>query len=176
VTQYAFSFDVTRCCGCFACVVACQDQNDFVAGETVAFRHVTKHEEGAHPEARIAFLSLSCQHCGDAPCIVVCPTGAISRQPEDGVVLVDRNLCVGCHSCELACPFGAPKFPEDGKMAKCDLCAVRREQGLKPACVRICPVKALDYGPIEALSEKKAETASVRILKSLVCAISGKGQ
>ena len=151
-----------------ACVVACQDQNDFVAGETVAFRHVTKHEAGAYPEAHIAHLSLSCQHCGDAPCLMVCPMRAISRRPEDGVVLVDRDLCVGCHSCELACPFGAPKFPEDGKMSKCDLCHIRRDHGMKPACVRVCPVQALDCGPIEEFSEKKAEKASVRILKSLI--------
>ena len=169
VTQYAFSFDVSRCSGCMACVVACQDQNDFVAGETVAFRHVTKHEAGTYPEVHIAHLSLSCQHCGDAPCLMVCPMRAISRRPDDGVVLVDRNLCVGCHSCELACPFGAPKFPEDGKMSKCDLCHIRRDQGMKPACVRGCPVQALDCGPIEELSRKKTEAASVRILQSLVC-------
>jgi anaerobic dimethyl sulfoxide reductase subunit B (iron-sulfur subunit) len=170
VTQYAFSFDVSRCSGCFACVVACQDQNDFTAGEAVAFRHVTKYEAGFYPEAKLAYLSLACQHCGDAPCIVVCPMRAISRRPEDGAVLVDRDLCVGCHSCELACPFGATKFSENGKMTKCDLCYIRRDHGLQPACVRVCPTQALTYGPIEALSEKKAETASVRILRSLICA------
>lgn len=169
MTQFAFSFDVSRCSGCMACVVACQDQNDFAAGDTVSFRHVTKLETGTCPEAHIAHLSLSCQHCGDAPCLVVCPMRAISRRPEDGTVLVDRDLCVGCHSCELACPFGAPKFPEDGKMSKCDLCYIRRDHGMKPACVQVCPVQALDCGPIEELSQKKAETASVRILKSLVC-------
>ncbi|MDA8124495.1 MAG: 4Fe-4S dicluster domain-containing protein [Deltaproteobacteria bacterium] len=176
MTQYAFSFDVARCSGCNACVLACQDQNDFVAGEAVAYRHVTKHEAGAYPEAHLAHLSLSCQHCGDAPCLVVCPVGAISRRADDGAVLVNRHLCVGCHSCELACPFGAPKFPEDGKMAKCDFCTVRQAQGLKPACVRVCPARALDYGPIERLSEKKAESASVLILKSLVCATGPKGE
>ncbi|MEI7672871.1 MAG: 4Fe-4S dicluster domain-containing protein, partial [Deltaproteobacteria bacterium] len=113
-------------------------------------------------------FSLSCQHCGDATCLVVCPTGAISRRSEDGAVLVNRDLCVGCHSCELACPFGAPKFAKDGKMAKCDLCSVRREEGLKPACVRVCPTLALDAGPIEELSIKKAEKASIVILKSLI--------
>jgi anaerobic dimethyl sulfoxide reductase subunit B len=168
MTQYAFSFEVSRCCGCFACVVACQDQNDFAAGETVAFRHVTTYETGVHPEAKLVYLSLACQHCGDAPCIVVCPMRAISRRPEDGAVLVDRDLCVGCHSCELACPFGAPKFSENGKMNKCDLCYVRRDRGMHPACVRVCPTGALNYGPIEELSEKKAETAAVRILKSLL--------
>ncbi len=88
-------------------------------------------------------------------------------------MLVDRDLCVGCHSCELACPFGAPKFPEDGKMAKCDLCRVEEQHDLKPACVRVCPAQALDVGPIEELSKKKAEKASITILKSLVVASEG---
>jgi DMSO reductase iron-sulfur subunit len=168
MSQYAFSFDVSRCSGCMACVVACQDQNDFAADEVVAFRHVTGYESGAYPSAQISFLSLSCQHCGDATCLPVCPTGALFRRPEDGIVLVNRDLCIGCHSCELACPFGAPKFPEDGKMAKCDLCHVRMEHGMKPACVLVCPAQALDVGPIEELSMKKTERASIMILKSLV--------
>jgi len=169
VSQYAFAFDVARCSGCLACVVACQDQNDWAADGVVAFRQVTKHEAGGGPETRILHLSLSCQHCGDAACIVVCPMRAISRRDSDGAVLVDRDLCVGCHSCELACPFGAPKFPDDGKMSKCDMCYVRRDHELVPACVRVCPVQAIACGPIEKLSEQKTEKASVRILKSLIC-------
>jgi DMSO reductase iron-sulfur subunit len=171
VNQYAFSFDVSRCSGCMACVAACQDQNDFVSDDTVAFRHVTRYEEGEYPSSRIFCLSLSCQQCGDAPCLMVCPAGAISRRSEDGVVLVDRDLCIGCHSCELACPFGAPKFPGDGKMAKCDLCTIRRGHGLKPACVLVCPAQALDAGPIEELSSKNAGKASITILKSLISTI-----
>lgn len=166
--QYAFSFDVSRCSGCMACVVACQDQNDFVAGDEASFRHVTRYEAGAYPVARISYFSLSCQQCGDATCLAVCPTGAIDRRPEDGVVLVNRDLCIGCHSCELACPFGAPKFAQDGKMAKCDLCYVRREHELKPACVLVCPVQAIDVGPLEELSKQKAEKASLVILRSLI--------
>ena len=164
---YAFSFDVSRCSGCMACVVACQDQNDFVAGE-VAFRHVTRYEDGSYPGVNIFYFSLACQHCGDAPCVMVCPTGAIFQREDDGFVLVDRDLCVGCHSCELACPFGAPKFSGDGKMAKCDLCQSRMDHGLTPACVRVCPTRALGVGPIEELSHNKAEKASVKILKSLI--------
>jgi anaerobic dimethyl sulfoxide reductase subunit B len=167
MSQYGFSFDVSKCSGCMACVVACQDQNDFVADDQVTFRHVTKYEEGEYPQARIFHFSLACQHCGDAPCLIVCPTGAISRRKEDGSVIVDRDLCVGCHSCELACPFGAPGFPENGKMAKCDLCYIRREYDLSPACVRACPARALEVGPLEELSKKKAETASVMILKAI---------
>ena len=61
MAQLAFSFDVSRCSGCYACVVACQDQNDFVGGD-VAFRHVTVHEQGKYPNAKIYSLSISCFH------------------------------------------------------------------------------------------------------------------
>lgn len=175
MTQYAFSLDVTRCSGCSACVVACQDQNDRDGRETVAFRHVTTHEAGAYPEAHVAHLSMACQHCGDAPCIVVCPTRAIVRREADGAILVDRNLCIGCHSCELACPFGAPQFLDDGRMAKCDLCHVRQDHGLTPACVRVCPTHALVCGPVEDLSARKARAASVRILEALVRSMAPEG-
>src|SRR5512139_1819700 len=97
--QFAFSFDVRRCSGCMACVVACQDQNDQGADGTIALRHVTKLETGSYPAARIDHVSLSCQHCGDAPCITACPTTAIQREGEDGAVVVDRGRCLGCHSC-----------------------------------------------------------------------------
>jgi anaerobic dimethyl sulfoxide reductase subunit B (iron-sulfur subunit) len=92
---------------------------------------------------------------------------AIFRRPEDGTVLVNRDMCVGCRSCELACPIGAPKFPEDGKMAKCDLCYIRRDNGMKPACVSICPTGALDFGSIREIGDKMREKASVRMLENL---------
>jgi len=165
--QLVFSFDVSRCSACYACVVACQDQND-ITGNDVAFRHVTIYEQGEYPNARISSLSISCFHCGDAPCLMVCPSGAIFREEESGVVDVDRDLCVGCHSCELACPFGAPKFVEDRKMAKCDMCIIRITHDMQPACVRVCPTKALDVGPVEEISRLKTEKTSIEILKSLV--------
>ena len=67
----------------------------------------------------------------------------------------------------LPVPSAPRKFPENGKMAKCDLCYIRREYDLKPACVRACPAHALEVGPLEELSKKKAEKASLVILKSL---------
>jgi len=163
--QLSFSFDVSRCSGCMACIVACQDQNDFVA-ENVAYRHVTSYEA----DARVFFMSLSCLHCGDAPCLMVCPTGAIFRREQGGIVDVNRDLCVGCHSCELACPFGAPKFADDGKMTKCDFCNARMEYGFKPACVRVCPTRALNLGFLEEISEQKSEKAAANILKHHVAA------
>jgi Fe-S-cluster-containing dehydrogenase component len=162
--QLTFSFDASRCSGCFACVVACQDQNDSIPG--VAFRTVTRHEEKHPQETRITFFSLSCFHCGDAPCTMVCPTGALFRHAADGVVDLNRDLCVGCHSCLLACPFGSPKFASDGKMAKCDLCKTRIDHDMEPACVRVCPTGALGFGTTKALSDQKATAASIHLMRS----------
>ena len=163
--QFGFSFNVARCSGCMACIVACLDQND-LPGDGHSFRHVSRLEEGEGTSAAVSWLSISCLHCGDAPCVMVCPTRAIFKRSQDGIVDVNRDLCVGCHSCVLACPFGAPQFPEGEKMSKCDLCAPRVEKGMEPACVRVCPTKALGFGPIEKISEKKAEDASLTILRS----------
>ena len=161
--QLAFSFDVQNCSGCMACVVACQDQNDFKA-QDIALRQVTSLEAGPYP-ATVANISLACMHCGDAPCLMVCPTGAIFRHAENGVVDINRNICIGCHSCELACPFGAPKFAGDGKMIKCDLCIVRIENEMAPACVHTCTTGALKFGIIDDLTKEKVCDASVKILK-----------
>ena len=163
--QLGFSFDISRCSGCMACMVACMDQND-LPGNGATFRHVTGLEKNGSPGVTISFLSLACLHCGDAPCIMACPTGAIYKREEDGIVNVHQDLCVGCHSCALACPFGAPQFPDGGKMNKCNFCLERVEQGMEPACVRACPTKALGFGPVNELSGEKADRASRAILSS----------
>ena len=164
--QLAFSFDVSRCSGCMACIVACLDQND-LPGNGHSFRHVNSFENVGLSTPGISWLSISCLHCGDAPCVMVCPTRALVKRESDGIVVVSPDLCVGCHSCVLACPFGAPQFPDGQKMAKCDFCLPRVEAGLEPACVRVCPTKALGFGPVERLEEKRADKASKMILKSL---------
>lgn len=165
--QFAFSLNVSLCSGCMACVVACQDQNDFIS-EGVAYRYVRSHEEGRYPTTRVSFSSIACSHCGDAPCQMVCPSGAIYKREDNGIVDLHKDLCVGCHSCELACPFGAPKFAEDGKMVKCDMCRIRVFHDLDPACVRICTTNALTVEPIEEISDRKAEKACMTILQSLI--------
>ena len=163
---YSFSFDTAKCSACLACVVACQDQNDLSA-ENPSFRYVKVHEESAYPSARIASISIACFHCGDAPCLMVCPTGAIFRHRQTGFIDLNRNLCVGCHSCQLACPFGAPKFQMDGKMAKCDLCHARVASDMLPACVQVCSTGALTIAPLDELATQKADKAALDILKSV---------
>ena len=163
--QLGFSFDVSRCSGCMACIVACLDENDLL-DDGLTFRHVTRLEKGRFPEVNISFFSISCLHCGDAPCVMVCPSGALYKREEDGIVDINQDLCVGCHSCALACPFGAPQFPEGGKMAKCHFCIDRVKHNMEPACVRVCPTNALGFGPMNELAAQKAERASISILES----------
>ncbi len=99
---------------------------------------------------KFQYLSVSCMHCEDAPCVAACPSACIYKDPESGLTLYDNTNCIGCHSCAMACPFGAPTFGPDGKMNKCDGCGERIKYGLEPACVRICPTKALRlYGEEE---------------------------
>jgi DMSO reductase iron-sulfur subunit len=164
--QLAFSFDISRCSGCMACVVACMDQND-IPGEGTSFRQVTRLEKGEYPSATVSFVSLACFHCSDAPCINVCPRGAIFRDAETGIVDVDLDLCIGCRVCGMVCPYGAPRFRPGEKMSKCNFCADRIAKGAEPACVRTCTTRALGYGPVEALSTEKAEKASIKILGGL---------
>lgn len=158
--------DVERCTGCEACVVACMDQNDLdVERKEHAWRRVFALESGSHPEAALAFVSLACMQCGDAPCLLGCPTGAIERQPATGAVTVEGSRCIGCHSCSIACPFGVPRYGVDGRMQKCDLCAARVEHGLDPACVHTCPTRALRFGPVNDLTGEVQARAAARLAR-----------
>lgn len=154
--------DVDRCVGCEACTVACMDQNDLEVGRNKhAWRMVFQVETGAFPAAEVAFVSLACLHCGNAPCALACPSAAISRNAISDAVEVDLTLCIGCRSCALACPFGIPRYRDDGTMEKCDLCSIRVEQGLEPACVLVCPARALRFGPVdEVLGANEAQAAA----------------
>jgi anaerobic dimethyl sulfoxide reductase subunit B (iron-sulfur subunit) len=164
--RYALRLDLDRCVGCMACAVACMDQNDLEVGaEPTAWRQVFAVQSGAYPEARIHYVSLACMHCEDAPCLMACPTGAISRDAATRAVKTNPELCIGCHSCSIACPFGVPRFGRDGTMQKCDLCSTRLEQGLEPACVRVCPSRALHYGDPNALALATQRRAATRLVR-----------
>jgi anaerobic dimethyl sulfoxide reductase subunit B (iron-sulfur subunit) len=102
-------------------------------------------------------------HCEDAPCLLACPTGAIHREAGTQVVGIDADLCIGCHSCSIACPFGVPRFGADGKMQKCDLCSERLTYGLEPACVRVCPTRALRQGSPNELSQSVERRVAERL-------------
>lgn len=168
--QLAFSFDLSRCSGCMACVVACMDQND-TPEDGLAYRQLIKLEKGQYPTARIAFVSLACFHCNEAPCLLVCPREAIFRDEASGVITVDEDLCIGCRACAMVCPFGAPRFADGGAMHKCNLCIERVAHNMEPACVHTCTTKALGFGSLEELCRKSAQKASVMILRGLLPAL-----
>ena len=69
-------------------------------------------------------------------------------------MVIDLDSCIGCHSCAMACPFGVPTFNQEGRMEKCDGCAVRVAHGMEPACVRVCPT-----GALRLLTEEEYEKA-----------------
>jgi len=160
----SFHLDLDRCSGCFACTVACLDQNDIeVHDEPAAWRQVFAVESGEYPDAHLRYVSLACMHCEDAPCLLACPTGAVRRDVATQAVQVEADLCIGCHSCSIACPFGVPRFGVDGKMEKCDLCGERLKYGLEPACVRVCPTRALACGSPNELGASVSRRAARRL-------------
>lgn len=165
---YAFYLDLSRCVGCQACAVVCMDENDLeeVERDQAAWRQVFAVESGTFPEVKVTYVSLACMHCQDAPCLMACPTGAITKKEGIGAILVDPALCIGCHSCSLACPFGVPRFGRDGKMQKCRLCEERVAVGLEPACVRACPTRSLKFGPVNRLAEQVESRTAAKLAQS----------
>ena len=155
-----FDFDPDRCSACGACAIACMDQNDV---ETEAgqqpYRKVYQYESRA---GELVSISIACLHCPDAPCVAACPAGVLYKDPATGLTCYDNTNCIGCHSCSMACPYGAPVLnPATRKMSKCDACADRLDHGLQPICVESCPQRAIEFGPIDGLRKKYGDRATI---------------
>ena len=146
--QYGFYFDADRCILCRACEVACKAANDIQPG--IKWMWVVEIWGGVYPDLTRDFFALACMHCAKPACIEVCPTGAISKRSEDGIVVVDKNKCNGCRDCFSACPYGVPQFGENGIMQMCDFCI---GINIEPACEACCPTGALKFGNLDELLE-----------------------
>lgn len=165
--RYGMVIDLRRCVACDACTMACRQEKGTARG--LLFSRVVKYETGEFPDSRLNYLPVLCNHCDNPPCVEVCPAEA-TRKLENGIVVVERDLCIGCQNCVLACPYGARNgflkvetyFPgyqtpfealkggtrPANKVAKCDFCQSRLEDGRLPACVEACPTDARIFGDL----------------------------
>ena len=130
------------CMGCHACEVACKQEHALGVGP----RLVRVIEDS--PD----FIPVYCHHCTKAPCAEACPVDAIYRNNE-GIVLIDSEVCIGCRDCIEACPFGAMQFEEQQEVAvKCDLCIGRLAEKNQPACLTVCPTGCIQLGGEENIA------------------------
>ncbi len=169
--QYGFYFDATRCTGCKTCVMACKDYNNLMTDE--AYRQVFEISGGDWEEIRDGvythhisayYISLACNHCMKPVCTEVCPTGAMSKG-DFGLVKVDDQKCIGCGYCEMSCPYHAPRVDWHVRHSvKCDGCFSRVVDGKMPVCVEACPLRALDFGPIDILAQKYGNNSNIHPL------------
>ena len=173
--HWMFYFDPNRCIGCHSCSIACKQRHDRDV-DADDWRSVTHLSSGEYPDFQEIPISMSCMHCHDAPCETVCPPAAIEKREEDGIVTVDRDLCIGCHYCAWACPFGAPTYGDDGLMSKCNMCLGEgpgsgageppkekpEDGGLAPSCASNCVGEAIKAGPQSEVMQEATEAAAKR--------------
>lgn len=114
---------------------------------------------GVYPNVSFTWMPVPCQHCDDAPCVTVCPTGATVKQ-ENGIVTVDKATCIGCETCAKACPYDARTLDvEAGVIDKCELCIHRLEGGLTTTmCQMCCPNRAIVVGDLD---DPESEVAKI---------------
>lgn len=151
--QKGFLLDQNYCIGCQTCVAACRVRNELTPG--VYPRKATSSQV----QTEGPYISVACNHCSAPACVEVCPTGALAKRDDDGIVTHDPEICIACYSCKAACPYDVPQENDvTGKMVKCDMCAARLDSGDEPACVLSCPAKVLTVGTV---AEFEAEGAVV---------------
>lgn len=139
--QLGFVVNQDRCLGYQACEIACKQEYNVEIG--LRWRKVREVVINNPENNKYTFLSIACNHCEKPECLRVCPVGAYSKR-KDGIVIHDQTKCIGCKLCMMACPYHSPQFNEaKGTVEKCEMCSKRIDAGMKPACIKACPVEAL---------------------------------
>jgi len=154
MTRWAMVIDLKRCIGCFSCMIACKQEHFLPPG--LFWNRILTIERGQYRALIRKTVPVQCNHCEEAPCVTVCPTGA-SKKRADGIVEIDSNECVGCRACIIACPYqqrtlyederkeyfpgsgltkleeiGRKIYPlEKGTVIKCNFCKERIDKGLQ---------------------------------------------
>ncbi len=140
--QKAFVFDINKCTGCSACMLACEIENDLPAGSN--WRGISTFNYFRFPEIPVFHLSLACNHCLEPACMKYCPAEAYLKDEKTGAVLLDSKKCIGCRYCSWVCPFDAPQYNKSNRvMEKCTFCNPRLLEDNSSACVVSCPTGAL---------------------------------
>lgn len=156
MTRYGFLIDQDSCIGCHACTTACKSEHDVPLGVNRTW--VKYIEKGTFPHARRLFSVMRCNHCEAAPCVAICPTGALFYR-KDGIVDFDTSSCIGCKSCMNACPYDALYIdPVEHTAQKCNFCAHRVDVGLEPSCVVVCPTQSILAGDLDDPASRIART------------------
>ena len=161
--------DLNRCVGCLACSVACKAVNNVPIGSY--WNKVVRvgpnpipGGSGQYPDVYMYFLPISCQHCENPECVKVCPTEA-SHVAEDGSIQIDKEKCIGCQFCVMACPYGVRAYDtgkDKGVIEKCTMCAHLIDKGEKPACVKHCPGQARKFGDLD---DPQSDVSKLRAAK-----------
>ncbi|MFT5392547.1 MAG: Fe-S-cluster-containing dehydrogenase component [Gammaproteobacteria bacterium] len=197
--QMGLVIDLDTCVGCHACAVSCKEWNtggysaplsdESPYGDEPSGTWLNRvHSYEIVPEqgpGRTVHFPKSCLHCADAPCVTVCPTGASYKRTEDGIVLVDEDMCIGCKLCSWACPYGAREYDAPtGVMKKCTMCIDRiynedlAPEEREPACVASCPSRARHFGDLgdssSAVSMLVAERGGFDLMPEMGCAPTNK--
>ncbi len=182
--KFGMVIDLDKCVGCRRCMYACKRENN--VSDSISPPYITVFETESvtgvsgmyHPTEEPGagttmmytkcrkdkwYMPVQCNHCDDAPCVQVCPTGASYKAP-DGLVVVDYEKCIGCRYCMVACPYQARRFNwwhpevpeedrnplvkmrEEGVVEKCTFCVHRTRKGRNTRCVEVCPNKARTFG------------------------------
>ena len=163
--RYAMAIDTLKCVGCSDCVVACQTENNVPIGFCRDWVKETTH--GSYPNLSLENRSERCCHCENTPCVRSCPTGA-SHVEEGGIVMVTHNECIGCAACIQSCPYDARYAHPDGYVDKCTFCQHRLKDGLKPACVSVCPTKCMYFGDLDDQNSEISKVLNTRKWKVLL--------
>jgi Fe-S-cluster-containing dehydrogenase component/formate-dependent nitrite reductase membrane component NrfD len=154
VPNYGFVIDLRKCIGCHACTIACKAEHDIPVGVNRCW--VKTVEKGTFPQTQRLFFPVLCNQCDEAPCLKICPTGALFKR-RDGIVDLNGGACIGCRACMVACPYDQLFIDPNTRTAeKCNFCANRVENELQPACVSVCPTECRIFGDLDDPSSQVA--------------------
>ena len=185
MTRYAMVIDLNTCVGCNSCMAACAMENQTPVWKDQWRTWVHDEEIGTTDDVHRRFFPRLCNHCDNPPCLTVCPTGATYRL-DNGIVMIDPEICMGCRACAMACPYnarieitsadvaiGREFYGNDYRrdvpsMDKCTFCQHRVVEGRKPACVETCVGSARQFGDLHDPNDPVAQLVASDIAQPLM--------